>query len=206
MGKGKSFSALPSKWILDKNLVKLRRDSAGKITAALKVLLALNLSMDFKEKVTSRVSYSNLEKLTNLSRPMIRAGLSILLEQQIISVADKKSKNKGLIYRFNTFGSEGWARVPKDQIEFFLKNLNNRGKTSLSALKIYLTLISLRNNESDIANIGYEKLREYTGLQSNDIKPGIETLFEFRMISVYQELDNSTRKYKSNSYVIIGRI
>lgn len=203
--KNNTFCALPSKWILDNGLKEFRLDSEGKIIAALKILLTLNLVMDFHSKETCRISYSDIEKVTQLSRPMIRNGLSTLIDKHLISVNCKKSENKGLIYKFNTHGSNGWARIPKDKLIGFLKGLRNRGRNSSASLKIYLTLASLRNNQSDIANIGYEKLREYTGLQSKDIRSAIETLFEYKMISVYQELDDLTRKYKSNSYVILGR-
>ena len=74
--------------------------------------------------------------------------------------------------------------------------------SSLSALKIYLTLLAVKMNKSDTVTIGYEKIREYTGLQSKDIKPGLQVLFEHRLIRIEQELDGATRKYKSNSYII----
>lgn len=203
--RNNTFCALPSKWIIDNGLKEFRLDSEGKIIAALKVLLTLNLVMDFHSKETSRISYSDIERATHLSRPMIRIGLSILIEKNLISVSCKKSENKGLTYKFTTHGSNGWARIPRDKLIAFLKGLRNRGRNSSASLKIYLTLASLRNNQSDITNIGYEKLREYTGLQSKDIRTAIETLFEYKMISVYQELDDLTRKYKANSYVILGR-
>lgn len=205
MKRDKVFCALPSKWILDGGLKNFKGDSAGKITAALKILLMLNLMMDFHTKETSRVSYSDIEKGTGLSRPMIRHGLSMLIEKDIILINSPKAENKGFIYQFNTHDSLGWARIPRDEVIQFLKGLNNRGRNSSAALKIYLTLVSLRNNQDDTAHIGYEKLREYTGLQSIEIKPAIQTLYEFKMIKVYQELDDLTRKYKSNSYTILGR-
>ncbi len=83
-----------------------------------------------------------------------------------------------------------------------IKNLDNRGMSSLSALKIYLTLLAVKMNKSDTVTIGYEKIREYTGLQSKDIKPGLQVLIEHRLIRIEQELDGATRKYKSNSYII----
>lgn len=196
------FSALPSEWIRNKRLKEfIATVKKGESIAALKCLLALNLYMDFYSKETGQISYNDLEDATNLSRPMVCIGINILLSMNIIEIKEESSGRKARIYKF-VINDEGWAKIPRDKTVSFIKNLNNRGMSSLSALKIYLTLLAVKMNKSDTVTIGYEKIREYTGLQSKDIKPGLQVLFEHRLIRIEQELDGATRKYKSNSYII----
>ncbi|HDR1345866.1 TPA: hypothetical protein QB387_002154 [Pasteurella multocida] len=199
----KGFCALPNEWIRNKMLKEfIATIKRGESIAALKCLLTLNLCMDFYSYTTSEISYSELEKVTNLSRPMVLAGIKILLSRNIIEIEKESSGRKARVYKLVKMDGK-WSRVPRDKIIGFIKNINNRGISSLSALKIYLVLLTVRNNESDIVNIGYEKIRDYTGLQSKDIKPGLQVLYEHKLIAVTQEMDDFTRKYKSNSYTIL---
>ena len=149
-----------------------------------------------------QISYNDLEDATNLSRPMVCTGINILLSMNIIEIKEESSGRKARIYKF-VINDKRWAKIPRDKTVSFIKNLNNRGMSSLSALKIYLTLLAVKMNKLDTVTIGYEKIREYTGLQSKDIKPGLQVLFEHRLIRIEQELDGVTRKYKSNSYIIL---
>lgn len=197
------FSALPSEWIRNKRLKEfIATVRKGESIAALKCLLALNLYMDYYLKETGQISYNDLEDATNLSRPMVCTGINILLSMNIIEIKEESSGRKARIYKF-VINDKRWAKIPRDKTVSFIKNLNNRGMSSLSALKIYLTLLAVKMNKLDTVTIGYEKIREYTGLQSKDIKPGLQVLFEHRLIRIEQELDGVTRKYKSNSYIIL---
>ncbi|XWY22628.1 hypothetical protein ACNGTP_10665 (plasmid) [Bisgaard Taxon 45] len=198
-----AFCALPNEWIrngrLKEFIATVRR---GESIAALKCLLALNLCMDFYSYTTSEISYSQLENMTNLSRPMVCTGINILLSRNIIEIEKESSGRSARVYRFVKV-DERWSKVPKYKVADFIKNINNRGMSSLSALKIYLVLLTVRNNKSDIVNIGYEKIRNYTGLQSKDIRPGWQVLYEHKLIEVTQEMDGFTRKYKNNSYTVL---
>lgn len=200
--KDKKFCALPNKWIRENKLCDIYAAKSGESIATLKCLLALNLCMDFSSKETPDVSYSKLEDLTGLSRPMIAKGINTLISKGIVKIEKESSGRKARSYKFVTEDA-WWSKVPRNKIYIFIKELNNRGISSLSALKIYLVLLTFRDYKSGIVNLGYEKIRGYTGLQSKDIKSGLQILYEYKLIYITQEVDDSTRKYKSNSYTIL---
>ncbi|RPE80726.1 hypothetical protein EDD65_1254 [Keratinibaculum paraultunense] len=200
--KDYKFCALPNKWIREKKLCDIYAAKSGESIAALKCLLALNLYMDFSAKETSDVSYSKLEDLTGLSRPMVAKGINTLISKGVVKIEKESSGRKARSYKF-VIGDDIWSKVPKNKMYSFIKTLNNRGISSLSALKIYLVILTFKDKKSGIANIGYEKIREYTGLQSKDIKSGLQILYEYKLIYVTQERDDSTRRYKHNSYTIL---
>lgn len=197
-----TFSALPSKWIRDKKLVNfLGTKQPGKCIAALKCLIALNVNMDYETKITSNVSISKMEDLTNLSRPMVICGIRLL---EYIGIIETSHKNGKKTEYFFLHGDDGWAKLPKTYALNLIKNLSNRRLSSLVALKIYLTLIAFRKNYFEYVQLKHDTILLYTGIRPNQVKLGTQILIDLKLIEVYQEMNKDVRRYNANKYAING--
>jgi hypothetical protein len=162
----------------------------------MKCLLALAVLMDFYTK-DADVSISGLEKLTGLSRPMVVRGLSKLQQLEIISV-DKTNYRNTYSFLIKE-GDNRWAKVPLDMTRKKLELISNRGMAPFVALKIYITLLSLRYQDRSTVKVSHEKIREYTRVQPKQIRAGLDVLFSCSVIHLLPK-DEQT----SNEYGLIG--
>lgn len=195
-----SFSALPSKWILNGNLKDIKGHSRpGLAIGSLKVLIALNIEMDYGTQVTDSVSFTKLADVTDLSRPMIGPAIKKLEEVGLIQVDRTKKVSR---YKFLNF--EPWAKVPKRNIRRYLSGLSNRSLSSLASLKIFLCLLAFRDSKSNgPVFISHERLREMTGLQARVIRSGIDILIDHQLITVYKHIEKGGVYKTPNQYTIL---
>lgn len=195
------FTALPSKWIRDGKLIDFAgHQKPGESIAALKCLIAINSFMDYDTKKTE-ISISDLERLTTLSRPSVINGIKKLEFLKIIKI----SSGIGIKNQYDfTYDNAGWAKLPVEYALRLIAGISNRRLSSLAALKIYLTLLSFRQNNTDYCQIKQSTLRSYTGIQNRDIKVGYQILIEQRVICVYQEIYENKKGYTANKYQIKG--
>jgi hypothetical protein len=197
----RKFSKCPTWWVRDpeQNLSKfVGGKSSGCGIAALKCLIALSSSIDFWTR-QAKLSLSDLEKLTGLSRPMVIRGLGRLVEAGIVLV--DKTNHVHVYELTEKTGDSYWAKIPFDRVRKHLPEIGNRGEVYLTALKIYLVLVSIRPNESDSVAIGYEKIRDYVGCQRSKIRPALDVLYSHTLIRIAQS-DES--KERHNVYTILG--
>lgn len=153
----------------------------------------------------SRLTYTEIGEITGLSRAKISGGLKILLELQVISSIGLGRNNVYKIVNFEAHG--GWAKLPakglysKDyrKIEAFHK-LHLRSKNELNALKLYLTIVALRNNATNYAQVGYEKLAGYTGVHRNEIKSALSLLINLELIQVDSATSETNQFATVNMY------
>jgi hypothetical protein len=93
-------------------------------------------------------SYSELETLTGLSRALIAAGLRRLTELKLIAAIGSNQRRVYLIFG----NGKGWFKLPclalfdGEKIAPFHR-LSLRSKFDLHAMKLYLYLASVRNNQ-----------------------------------------------------------
>ncbi|MDP9666632.1 UNVERIFIED_ORG: transcription initiation factor IIE alpha subunit [Pseudomonas cremoricolorata] len=197
------FSKCPTWWIRTDEKTGLKKFSAGgghigTSIAALKCILAISVSIDFSSR-KAKLSISDLEALTGLSRPKVLDGLKRLDELKIIQV-DKKSHTH--VYELTEGPQDAkWGKVPFERIRKHLREIPNRGVTPLTALKIYLVLVSVRRNDTNAVPIGYDTLVEYTGAQRSHIRSGLDILYSHMLIRITQS-DES--KERHNVYTISG--
>lgn len=198
-----NWNKLPTWWVKEefsglKNF-KAGRDTGNNV-ASLKCLLALCSDNVFKrdKPLIASTTYDYLESVAGVSRPMIKKALLKLEKERIIKIEPDELNLKTKIYVFKEFG-EGWAKVPRLRIYNNLKHIPTRGKAPLSALKIYIVLLTFRNNGTRRTTIGHEKLREYTGLQATDIRTGLDILINHGFIHINQQEDRT-----GNIYELIG--
>lgn len=196
------FCKCPTWWIRIEEKTGLKKfvggTSAGTSIAALKCILALSTSIDFSSR-KAKLSLSDLEKLTGLSRPKVIEGLKFLTELLIIKV-DKTSHVHE--YELTEAPQDGnWAKIPYERIRKHLSEIPNRGVIPLTALKIYLLLVSIRPNKSDSVPIGYDTLVAYLGVQRSHIRPALDILYSHTLIRITLS-DES--KERHNVYTISG--
>lgn len=197
------WNKLPNWWVQE-DLSSLKEFKAGSETgnsvASLKCLLAICSDNVFKpgKPLISVTTYDYIEEVAGISRPMIKKALKKLDELNIIEIEENELNLKTKIYRFNEFGG-GWAKVPRLKILNNLKNIQTRGKAPLSALKIYITLLTFRSHKTRRTTIGHDRIRTYTGLQGNEIRMGLDILVNHGFIHITQQEDR-----KGNVYELLG--
>ena len=196
------FCKCPTWWVRDKDL-GLKKFGGGKNTgtniSALKCLLGISASIDFSSR-KAKLSISDLEALTGLSRPMVIRGLKELVELEIV-VVDKAAH----IHEYELTESakdEGWGKIPYERIRKQLPEILNRGAIPLTALKIYLLLISLRPNGSESVPIGYDTLLKYLGCQRAHIRPALDILYSHTLVRI--TLEGTDSRERHNVYTILG--
>lgn len=195
------FCKCPTWWIRIDEKSGLKKFGGGSSTgtsiAALKCILAISVSIDFSSR-KAKLSLSDLEKLTGLSRPKVIEGLKLLTEFQIIKV-DKTSH----VYEYELTETKDvyWAKVPYERVRKHLAEIPNRGVIPLTALKIYLLLVSIRPNNSESVPIGYETLVAYLGAQRSQIRSALDILYSHTLIRITHSDESKDRH---NVYTISG--
>lgn len=192
--RGQRFGTLPNWWFRNEKLFsELKANKTGEGIAAMKCLLALSVLIDFYEKDVD-ASISDLEDITGLSRPMVIRGLSKLKELKIIDIDKTNYRNN---YKFLVKPDDNrWAKVPLDMTRKKLKLISNRGIAPFVALKIYITLLSLRWQDKVDVKLSHEKIREYTKVQPNQIRAGLDVLFSCSMIHLLPKEEQTSNEYK----------
>ncbi|MBD2850180.1 hypothetical protein [Acinetobacter baumannii] len=178
--------------------------SAGKLTgvhiAALKCLLAFGLKNNFKTKEVS-LSLQQLSDLTGLSKPMVIRGIRRLIELGIVLKLQQDKTNIVNKYKL-VFVDMRFTKIPYVHLVDRLANFPNKGVYVLTALKIYLILLQVRENNSKHVKISYSRLASY-GINPKHISKALEILITNDLISISREVDEHGSFVKScNNYLI----
>lgn len=198
---------LPSAWINQRRLNELkwgRNGSGANNTAALMALISIAHVADDVTGV-SRITYTELEKTTELSRAKLAKGLGVLQEMELIE-RGKNGRSHYLLSNYDQRG--GWAKLPTESMyqagriaafaEFKL-----RQRAELDALKLFLLFIARRGQDTNAANIGYDAIEEYSGIERVRIKSGISLLTTLSLIQVDQ-IPRLNDPGMSHAYRIVG--
>ncbi len=196
---------LPTAWINEGGLKSLRwaRGKGGNNIAALMVLTVIAHHADAVTGNAS-VTYYTFEKATGLSRAKISGGLSILENLNIIERTVEKRRS-----RYNIIGmaKSGWGMFPainlytNERINF-MQDFNLRKATELNALKLWFLFIARRGNDTNAANISYDKIEEYTGISRDKIRSGISLLVTHGLVHVDHIPTEKSKFGVSNAYRI----
>lgn len=192
--KRPTFGSLPNWWFRASHLfTELRASEVGEGIAAMKCLLALSILIDFKTRDVS-VSISGLQELTGLSRPMVLTGLERLKNLSIIRIDSSRYRN---IYEILCIEEDKkWAKTPSHLLRKALQDISNRGIAPFAALKIYITLLSLRYQDKLEVHVSHEVIRDYTKLQPKQIRAGLDVLFSCSMIHLIPREESGANRYQ----------
>lgn len=189
-------------WIEEGRIFKsLRKNNAGSNIAALKTYIAIALEANFKTR-NSQISYSQLEEITGLSRPMVARAIKILIEREIIK---KDGIGRGATNSYQLIDKEvGWAKLPYQSLKSSLKDFSNRGVVCMYALKNLLVIAKFRDNKKTYTQITHETLVNKTGTPTNKIKAANDILITHGLIRLVRINDGTKISTKANIYGMTG--
>ncbi len=198
----KQWVRLPTKWIRSGGLWDFHWDAnrGSDNIASLMALLAIAHHADDQSGV-AKLTYDDLEICTNLSRAKVSGGLSVLEENEII---DREPHGRST-YRLVDYGKAPWGKLPARRLYQHgriaaLSDFHLRKPVELNALKLFFLVVERRNNDTNLANISYEKIHEYSGIQEYHIKSAISFLAANGLLYV-EHVPSSVSKYGiSNAY------
>jgi hypothetical protein len=202
----KTAAAFPSWWIRDKRLKLLGggASTTGQSIAALKVYLAIAISADelFSEV---RTSITQLQVLTGMSRPMLISGIRSL--DEIGTLAVDRSGYRSAYKLVQAEGQTHFSKLPRDTVRARLRNLPNATAEALAALKVYLTLLTVRQRNSHLAPISHRRLQAYTAIRPSVIAKGTSILIEHGLVRhSNKEMYRNAEGYLVNTYYLVGTL
>jgi hypothetical protein len=181
---------LPSAWINQRGLTSFRWENGGggaDRTAALMALTVIAHRAD-QENGRARVTYDDICDRAGLSRAKVSRGLSLLLSEGVIE------RQEGLgpsTFQLANFAPPNvWGKFPaasmysaSGTIAAF-NDFHLRTPAELNALKFMLLVTARRDTKTNLANISYPKIEEYSGIRQDRIKSAISLLATHGLVHV----------------------
>lgn len=203
-----AWMRLPSRWIDEAGLTRLTWSHAGggsDNTAALMALTVIAHEIDGDTGI-ARITYDKFCGLTGLSRAKLANGLNILKKIGVINSESQKARSTYILSYYN----EGaWGKFPVKSMyssgrivafdEFRLRRV-----VELDALKLFFLFVARRDQRTNLANIGYEKIEEYSGVKRVRIKSAISFLASLSLVYVEHLPSQSSTYGTANAYRIVG--
>lgn len=197
----KAWVRFPTGWIEDGGLKQFRWEPAkgANNIAALMVLLVLGHHAN--EVGISALTYDELSSATGLSRTKISAALDALERTGLI-------RRKGLgrsHYEIMNYAAKPWGKLPMKGLYSgtaipAFHDFHLRRRTELDAMKLYFLTVARRNGATNIANMKYETITHYSGIERNYIKSAASFLAALGLIHV-ERLPSEINSYGvSNGY------
>lgn len=199
---------LPTGWIRERGLCELRWGRGGdgsNFTAGLMALAAIAHRAEQQSGI-SHATYDQLCSATSLSRSKLSRGLDMLCDFKVLQRASDARSTYQLAGFYPQFG---WGKVPAksmyrgDQIVAF-SDFSLRRIPELDALKLFFLFIAFRDQATNRAHIGYEKIQEYTGVEGSRIKTGCSLLVTQSLIQVEYVPRPGNERGGANAYRIVG--
>lgn len=191
--------------------LKWRAPNKSTNTAALIVLICLAFDAfperhpDYHQDGVAELTYDEITEMSGISRTLVARALNKLVEMGLIKNLTEYSGAYALV----GYGYKGWAKLPKKALTYgkkeiaFFHQMSLRNKTELHALKIFIILMAFRSNDTNHANLSYEKIKHYTGVSENDIRKALSYLTVHGLIHV-DKSPASNSAYQQNVYRIAG--
>ena len=211
------WSKTPTTWIrYDDLLRKFKVSDIGPSIAGLRLYMTLAMRANFKPtnelslSGTVRVTYTELEHLTHMSRASVAAGVNKLKNVGLIELLNEGRDN---IYHLVDYDdARGWGKLPKKYLYGRTRHgeiekiaaFSMRSRAHLNALKIYLLFIAFQTGRYGYALLSYDAITKYSGISREFIHPGISVLIDLHLINVDRENAPGVTKKHPNKYIIRG--
>lgn len=197
---------LPSAWIEDGGLKKFRWNAGGSDnSAALMALIAIAHRAD-QGNGFARLTYDELCLATDISRAKLSKGLRLLEERSII---DRWQGGRSSFQLVGYDLSAGWCKLPAKSlyngpaIDAF-RYFRLRNKTELNALRLYLLFAARRGRDTNLANIGFDRITDYTNIRRHDIKAATSLLASLSLVYI-ERVPSAVNEYGvANAYRLAG--
>lgn len=193
---------LPTGWIIDKGLRTFRWEPGkGADNAAALMTLAVIAHHAEDDTGLSRLTYEQLHAFTGgLSRAKVAAGLQVLENGKII---ERNAKGRSGFQLLGYDKTKGWAKFPARRLYgaghiAAFSDFHLRRPAELNALKLYFLFAALRDRNTNMAQISYDKIDDYTEIGHGRIKGGLNVLAANGLVHV--EHMPTTDGYTSSAY------
>lgn len=211
------WAKMPVSWQKDPEFHKrIRAAQQGDVIAALKLYIAICLKAEFYETDrlpagSAQLSLTLLCELLDLSRPMVVAGLRLLVEWNVIV----RTGGRPTILQIVGFDEpKYWAKLPKrplygskkeDSVQALMQ-LPNRRRSTLHALQLYLYLASIRDKYTNMAKLSYDLGAKTLGISRNQFTAALSLLaIELVTVRTAAEIQQETgQRFPSNQYWLRG--
>jgi hypothetical protein len=197
------------------------RQHKGAATAALLLLFALSVISNraqrrdgLRKDEMIGATYEQIQAMIPLSRKLIADGLQLLQMVGAIRPVRDGRRNLYALVGINEAGK--WCQLPQQhlhnthsylhRLQVFVDQI--RRPTSLHALKLYMLLLSFRENHANFAAISYEKIMQYTLLRREEISVAIQLLVAAQLCRLLSDEEVPRRREdpKHNRYYICGLV
>jgi hypothetical protein len=144
--------------------------------------------------------------VTGLSRAKVSNGLDVL---GALSVIEREPSGRSTFALTNYDRSGGWGKLPAKKlyslgrISAFV-DFHLRSPAELNALKLYFLFVARRGNDTNMANISFTKIEEYTGLERHRIKTGLTVLGVVGLVHVERVPSQVSEYGVANAYRLVG--
>lgn len=212
----KQWVKMPSYWIRDPERLPLATlkwvgpTKADQIAALMLYIVLVHHATDEPDadsptKGVCRLTYDKLAGITGLSRAKISGGLKLLVNLGLVSVSGANTRP---VYKIEDYSSpRGWAKLPAkglytpsyDRVAPF-HHFHLRSRNELNALKIYLVIVAFRHNDTNHAQIGYDRISELTGVHKGDIRLALSLLINLGLIQLTKTQSKINEFSTSNMY------
>ena len=197
---------LPSGWIDGRGLRQLNwKDGGSDNVSALMALIAIAHRAD-QQTGLARLTYEDICDATEMSRAKLSRGLEILEQLDVIE-RWQRGRSSFQLVDFNP--AEGWCMLPCGTlysgkvIEAF-RHFHLRKKVELNALRLYLLFAVRRGRDTNLANISFEKITEYSGVRAHDIKPATSLLAAVSLAYIERTPSDVSEFGVANAYRLVG--
>ena len=212
---------MPSNWIwegiLREQYSSRREKSISGEIAALKIYICLCLYSDRKmipyppqlqispthirerELIGSSLTYDQLSEYCSLSRVLVSRGLKKLISSGLII---KQGTTRKLVYEIVGFSYSGWCKLPcrvllgSNGRVISFTGLKNRYQSERDGLKLFLYLLSIRQNNLSEVDVTRGRIAQITGLSVYDIDSSVGVL---RAIELIEDVKSLGYKMNANS-------
>jgi hypothetical protein len=141
-----------------------------------------------------------------MSRAKLSKGLSLLERRGIVKRwQDGRSSFQLVGYDL----SGGWCKLPAKPlyvgpvVEAF-RHFHFRSKAELNALKLYLLFAARRGRDTNLANISFDKISEYSGIRRHEIKAATSLLASLSLAYIERVPSSSNDYGVANAYRLAG--
>lgn len=142
--------------------------------------------------------------IADLSREKVANGLAILISMGIIEPLERSTY---LIKNFDP--DRGWAKLPArglyngSRIEAFA-TFRLRTRSELDAMKLCFLVVARRGNDTNMANISFEKITEYSGVRAQRIKAATSLLAALSLAYIERVPSESNEFGMAQAYRLVG--
>ena len=152
------------------------------------------------------VSYSSFQQITGLTRDFIARGIRILVGRGLIEVVDHDKQHAYRLLEHPEYNGIR-ALLPGEYLRRGrLAFLGHEYRFDLDALKIYLTIAALQDEEREPAALSHKALIEYTGVHPLHIPFALASLTDAGLIKLDPEDNELSELNAKRRYFIVNDV